>query len=188
MSQPMHRIDCLPRNYPPDTLRSNCRNRRKERLLQEVRGPAHFALVHQPADVLSVSGRVKVGPEPRAGSGNHFAGFCYRNRARSLMIEAWDSPNSYRRRRNTRRLTARRRPRSQGDDGPRATPIPKTPSLARGASSPACGRGRRRHGRLPCRLRKPFSIQSRISAHVRGSADTRHPEAGASFVKTFNRI
>ena len=40
VSQPMRLIDCLTRNDSPDTLRSNCRNWQKERLLQEVRGPA----------------------------------------------------------------------------------------------------------------------------------------------------
>ena len=35
------------RDDPPDTLRSNCRNRHKERLLQEVRGTARFTRVYR---------------------------------------------------------------------------------------------------------------------------------------------
>src|SRR5258708_33117847 len=41
---------------------------------------------------------------------------------------------------------------------------------------------------MPWRVRESVSIEARLSAPVRRSADTRPPEAGASVMKIFNRI
>jgi hypothetical protein len=54
----MRLINCLTRNDPPDTLRSNCRNCQKERLLQEVRGAARFGRVARARCRYSVSRRL----------------------------------------------------------------------------------------------------------------------------------